>query len=219
MIVTIEVDDPPTSFRIDEAFIRGSSKFFDKALNAEWKEGQSHIIQLPESDATAFSVYLNWRYFGRLFVEDGENGKMSKSWWNLVEAYILGDKLLDSDFKDAICDAVAEKSQVDNAGEVLIFGPKHRRHLYENTVSGSPMRRLLCRRLCTLSDCDKIVEEDEPSAFLYDMTQELLRAYKRKRKIGEEGLTEFRRELEGCVYHEHAPGVENCYRTRYQWNV
>lgn len=195
---------------MNEEKIRASSKFFDKALNAEWKEGRERTIELPESDPEAFNIYLHWLYSGKLFVKDDNETATNegKAQRKLTRSYLIGDKLLDVDFKDAIIDAIAVESGVIRDGVRYIPAKDLRRLIYENTPPGATVRRLLIRMIARFNNIDKLVLEDDPPALLHEMVLELCKTTTRPtEKV-------FQAEVAACKYHEHPPGAENCYRNK-----
>lgn len=60
-------------------------------------------MKLPEDQPGIFELYLQWLYFGKIYYknrhDDGEHE-------TLVDAYIMGDKLLDTTFQDRVIDYV-----------------------------------------------------------------------------------------------------------------
>ena len=128
----------PKRFNVHEALVKPRSEFVRLALRGEWKEAQERIIPLPEDDPDVFSVYQQWLY-GSLVYTRHNNGLSTPDdeYRTLVRAYILGEKFMDQDFKDAIADAIVEKLRTlrrfDSGLTDLVF---------ENTPSTSPLRRL-----------------------------------------------------------------------------
>lgn len=105
------------SFRVNEQMIRSSSSFFDKALAGEWKEALNRTVEMPSDDPDVFAVYMHWLYCGTIPILyhkerhsiKGDEFFSSAEHYALVKAYILGDKILDPRFQNAIIDAIAEK--------------------------------------------------------------------------------------------------------------
>ena len=212
--VVVHVGEPSKNFHVNEAVIRASSNFFDKALNTDWEEGRSRTVRLPECDEDDFGIYLNWLYFGKVFASDEKEPKDSYTSLNMVNMYILGDKLLDVDFKDAVCDAIAEDILVPKDGKTWIMNQATRLILYENTISGNPLRRLIVQALSKLQGTARLVMENDSPAFLYEMVQELLRA---PNLAGcKENPENFHRQVLACAFHEHALGEGNCYRNKHR---
>ena len=123
---------------------------------------------------------------------------------SLIKAYALGDKLLDSDPKDAVTDTMVLSFAPNDDNAVFLPNSSKRRTLYESTVSQSPARRLLVHRLARTTDPSLIKDKDHHT-FLVDLAQEAL---KREVETTEEAAAR-------CAFHEHAPGAENCYRNKY----
>ncbi|PPJ57490.1 hypothetical protein CBER1_09935 [Cercospora berteroae] len=207
---------PSQRFYADEAMIRKSSKFFDAALNKEWKEGQERIVNLPETQPAAFNVYLNWLTTGKLHVHDQPETAAGTRQINtkLVEAYVLGDKILDVDYKDHVCDTLARDSLMPRNAGIWVMGAGVRRRLYENTVAGAPARRFLVGMLLMCGDISSFVTEDEPPALLHDIMSALV-AGQQAALEQPAALKQLEEEdVKACKFHDHEPGAENCYRNK-----
>jgi hypothetical protein len=75
-----------------------------------WKEAQERTIKLPEDDPEVFSVYQEWLYDGLIHTGSQTLFPATDDEYEaLVKAYILGEKLMDQDFKDATIDATLDK--------------------------------------------------------------------------------------------------------------
>lgn len=142
---------------------------------------------------------------GKLCYEDETEIERSKSgvFYRLIHAFLLGDKLLAPDFKDAVVDEVAN---VYSDG-LWMPGKGLRQILYENTMSGATLRRMLIRQLSMGTPL--AVREDEPQSLLYDLSHELAKGKSK-------ALGDFKKEVEDCVYHEHQPGAEHCFRNKHR---
>jgi hypothetical protein len=93
-------------FSVHEQLICTHSPFFANALNGSWAEADSRVVPLPDDAPPTFAVYRTWLYTGLLACT---NGSDSDEWELLACAYVLGEKLQDSDFKDTVIDAMVEK--------------------------------------------------------------------------------------------------------------
>ncbi|KAF2217467.1 hypothetical protein CERZMDRAFT_80217 [Cercospora zeae-maydis SCOH1-5] len=194
---------PYTTFYVNESTIRASSRFFEKALDKERKEGRAREVVLPAYDPGAFNIYLNWLTTGKLYIEDDTavNKGESGIFYYLVHAFLLGDKLCAPDFKDAVTDAAAA---VYTEG-LWMPGKVLRRILYEHTVSGASLRRMVTSQLSMGKPL--AVSEDEPYALLYELSHELAAGESKT-------IEDFKKDVEDCMYHEHQSGAEHCYRNK-----
>lgn len=105
--VDVLVGEEKEIFSVHEKLIRASSPFFDKAMSGAWLESPQHTIQLPEDEPEIFGIYVHWLYYDTLPVSCNEP---SSEYLNLMKAYTLGDKLLDTKFQDTVIDAIVDKS-------------------------------------------------------------------------------------------------------------
>jgi len=131
-------------FTIHEALIRKESPFFEAALSRDWKEGEEKLVPMPEDRPDTFRLYVHWIYSRRIFLEpfsDPDNQNRSKHLDHLIRAYILGDKLLDLDFQDAIIDIL-----INTSIEWYAYPVNHTLLAFQNTSTTS---QFCCQRFCS----------------------------------------------------------------------
>lgn len=199
-IVTFRVgSDPPQDFVIHEGVIAPGSEFVRLALRGDWKEAKERIIQLPKDDAEAFAVYQQWLYTGsiRTSAADFQPGIFDE-YRLLVQAFILGEKFVDVNFKDCITDAIIEK---------LISQERFSLYLTVDvsydTPPNSPLRRLLMD-VYYWTGCAEWLDEDEliiEPGFMADFSR-----FQMRQRQGS-ALCPI---LIPCNYHQHEKG--KCYR-------
>ena len=214
--IFVEVGTPPKTFHLREKVVRASSGFFQSALKPQWNQGQGRTIKRPEDDPAIFNIYANWLQTNKLFVDTDDKSIPYGFYSTLISAYVLGDELLDISFRDAITDVCAIKFCTPEAkredGKILhtIFGCAHRQQLYDSTVTGAPLRRLLVRCLANIKSLKGILASTEPKELLYEVAIQL----SERQDVRTESYAEIKKGAEDCQFHEHEPGVKNCYRTR-----
>ena len=99
------------SFNIHEALIRSRSDFFDAALSKRWKEGRENYMELPEDSPEIVQCYFQFLYTGQVFIKwTRDCSKMSANenlpeYLTLAHLYVLGEKVHDIAFKNAVMDA------------------------------------------------------------------------------------------------------------------
>ncbi|KAK5133256.1 hypothetical protein LTR08_007990 [Meristemomyces frigidus] len=208
--VVMKVGSLARIFYVNEKLIRGSSDFFNSAMKREWRQGCKRVVDLPDHNCEIFNLYVNWLYSGRLPVQHIEESNLmnnnDKQYHNLFKAYVLGDALLDSDFKDAVVDAIVNEMHIQHQGNVYFFPVRQiRTFLYNSTTSASKLRQLLVQRIARSSNGSELLKEDDDPAFLLDFA----RAAMHKDKDKETTISATAR----CAFHEHARG--KCVRTRF----
>jgi hypothetical protein len=169
---------------------------------------------MPDDDPVAFNIYLNWVHKGVISmdideIEEKDTGGYD-SWEVAILTYALGDKLLDIDFKDAITDAVAHMlSVVRPDGEVWSPSSVELLHLaYEKLARDCKLNLLIAHRLVRFSNIESLLKEEWPVGLLFNISRESIRK-------DTEGSQEDTRDVAArCAFHEHAPGAENCYRSK-----
>ena len=107
-VITFKVGNENSElFMIHESLVTGSSEFARLALQREWKEAADRIIPLPEDEPDIFEIYQAWLYDRSIYTEYWLGSEESADEAvRLLKAWGLGDKLLDTQFKDAIMDAL-----------------------------------------------------------------------------------------------------------------
>ncbi|CAK1360059.1 unnamed protein product [Cercospora beticola] len=114
-IITITVGgDNGEEFMIHDFLLKENSKFFEAALDRQWKEGQEKKIALPDDDPEVFAVYAGWLFTGKIASKDekplDEFTRADVEHEHPLQAklYVLGEKLIDDKFCDCALKAWAE---------------------------------------------------------------------------------------------------------------
>lgn len=206
-IVTIRVGNPTTDFHIHEQLLCEHSIFFRNIMKRERRKAKERVIHLPDDKVKIFTIYHMWLYFGYIFTRSEDEGKNASStsstaeWGLLFDSYIFGKKIQDSNFKDALMDAIINKMNTINEF------PDRVQQVYQNTPQNSPARRLLVEA-CLCYDSEAFIQKAAGNAeYLQDVALAFMSAKKLKRDFTYPAE-------ESCEYHEHAEGEENCYKKR-----
>lgn len=212
----VKVGNPPTSFYVNSDLLTQGSEFFKAALKKRWPHSIRRSITLSDVRPELFNVYFNWIHRHRITValNNDQSLKDLSPWPVMIEAYALGDFLLNADFKDALTDAMA-LTTMPSADGVWQFPPTpFRRLLYNTTTPGSKARDLLVHTMRRTSS-HHLTFDDDP-ALLRDIA-EARRKQQLRADSGAVVLPPKFTHLAAaeCVFHEHPPGAENCYRARY----
>lgn len=106
-MVTVYVGPKRKAFIIHKNLLCSSARFFEAALNGSFVEGQEGSIHLPEDEAGAFSLYVDWVYRGTV-----RKGNTEMHLHDLYDLYIFAEKLclvnLTNQTMDAIQDMASE---------------------------------------------------------------------------------------------------------------
>ena len=101
---TTSVQDPAdlsTNWFLPTRLISHHSPFLAAACNRDFKERHENLIELPDDDPTVFALFVEWLYYGDYAIEPlslpSSTGNNSVS--IDAECWVLGDKLLCTDFK------------------------------------------------------------------------------------------------------------------------
>ncbi|KAI9666701.1 MAG: hypothetical protein M1821_004637 [Bathelium mastoideum] len=228
LLVKVLVGTSKKEFTLCKELLCSSSGYLKAALSNEWREAQTRTIELPEDDEDTFELYLQWLYSTIIWsanIEDGnrEKGADDTEQTLLARAYTLGDKLQDSDFKDAVLDALMAKLVDDeeiyneNYDQDAVhhedpYGPSLSaiKWVWNYTMPSSPARRVIidyftwhgcCPPLRSFNAADPTV-----ATFFKDLAIHL---YKRRSPEGPSPLTN----KGNCDYHEHGDS-KPCYKLK-----
>lgn len=138
-IITIEVGEERQVYVVHERLIRASSPFFDRAMSGRWRESAQRTVTLPDDDPWIFGIYVHWLYHGTIAsIEDNDE------FMDLAKAFVLGDKLLDSKFNNAVIDAIVDKSRFTlHDGNMWFPSERVVEYIYAHTTESSPIRELM----------------------------------------------------------------------------
>lgn len=189
-------------------------------MSSDWKESRERSIELKDDDPNTFEVYQHWLYFGTVPTRGDESSKSHEAeYLQLAQAYVLGDKLRDGNFKDVIIDAMLHKSlpELSDGTSCVIFyfpGEYVIRHIYDNTPKSSEARRLLVYFYANHGNVrwlNDAVQDEFPKDFLMDLAVAL---FEKRDKRTPATLTA---ESNTCKYHQHGSGP--CYKDRFNFDL
>ncbi|KAF2660685.1 hypothetical protein K491DRAFT_711585 [Lophiostoma macrostomum CBS 122681] len=126
--IEVRVGALSTVLHVHQKLICNKSTFFTNLVTAG-----SKIVVLPDTEVDIFRTYLHWLYTGNV---DNLSTEMGSS-LELAKTYVLGEKMIDPDFQDAVMTKLILSSNyecpcVDAVGTIYLGTPK-----------GSPARLLM----------------------------------------------------------------------------
>jgi hypothetical protein len=142
-------------FYVHAGTLTTTSQFFKNAMKSEWRTIPKKPIDLSEEDPEEFEVYSRWLYSRKIFVD--VHAELTHD--HLARLYVLGEKLTDEPFQDAVLYTV-----IDIVKDGTKYPPDEAINIiYSRTSSASsPARRLIVdmyvhaghkRWLCSESIC------------------------------------------------------------------
>lgn len=199
-------------FAIHSNILEHCSPFFKTLLKSDSEaikseqeeEGPSEQDKMStvdfEGSVVAFQLYTEWVYSGliqkRLLKGTGAE---DVCFHNIGQAYILGEKLQDHKFKNAIVDllldAIVTQGRVDLTLPTLIF---------DKSSAHAPLRELLVDLYVLYGHKDWLKPDgsiNNSAVFLSDLSTAFL-----ARNTPDDLLTTNISTLNGCRYHEHPEG-------------
>ncbi|KAH8643175.1 hypothetical protein IG631_00638 [Alternaria alternata] len=119
---------------IPKALLSHHSEFFRAACDGPFKEGIENKITLHDCRPEVFEGYVHWLYFATLPVH--------KPLWNHIYCishfWILGDRLLVAEFKNAVLRDIHEAHYLYDIG---VVAPQEVKCIWRHTSDESALRR------------------------------------------------------------------------------
>jgi hypothetical protein len=135
VLVRVGKDEEQADYLLPENTLRKSSDLINEKLD-EIHVKKQRTIDLPETPPTIFSIYCGWLRTGRLYTRTkDEEDELDL----LGEACTLGHNLRDTDFVDAVYDAVFQYSTEDHT-DLLDNLIEYGTLLYTEVQSDIPIR-------------------------------------------------------------------------------
>ncbi|THY91990.1 hypothetical protein D6C95_06213 [Aureobasidium pullulans] len=180
------------------------SPYFQAASKKEWwiiQDGQTFMSL--EDDPSAFAIYVEWVYAGRIWRKTQPHDFQDAEFLGLVRAWILGDKFLDHRFKNAVVDCLIAK--IAEEGRLDLTLPQA---VYDNTLQNAPLRRLLVDLYVWHGHKDWVVYSSttdcKPAAFLSDLSTALFERHSQAAFLKDQCPP-----FNLCMYHVHPEGDLN----------
>ncbi|KAL6705329.1 hypothetical protein ACN47E_007139 [Coniothyrium glycines] len=167
-------------FHVHAALINKTSEFFKAASKAEWRTDPSKPIELADETPENFEKYCQWLYTKMVSFK---NPSLPNAFYNPVELYILGEKIMDQQFQDDVIDAmIAERITNSQSSKFYAKCPDLQsiKFLYDGTPGVSPMKRLIVDLWAyymthDFPDVEKLTD-DAHKPFLADLLPVLIRS-------------------------------------------
>lgn len=123
-------------YNVPGKILASVSLFFQTRLKPAWIARSGSAISLPDHLPAAFDVYLRWINTQEVLVGSNESGPNGLE--TLIPASILGEPLLDKEFRDVMSDAIINFLLLqDNFAMVGYL-----QYIYENTNEDDPLREI-----------------------------------------------------------------------------
>ncbi|KAG9751661.1 hypothetical protein KCU73_g6289, partial [Aureobasidium melanogenum] len=203
-IVTVEVGPQKQKFSIHKDLLCYYSDYFRGAFDGSFKEAVDGKIWLEKEDPAIFDIFNAFLYNRRLQDTNGLVGP-DLSFTTLIDLWIFGDQFVVPLLQNLAIDSFQQKSDTERR----IPWQTAIRKIYDNTLHGAPLRRIMidmtAYETCAGEKSREEFVESWPVEALVDL------AFTLSLKSAEEvGWFELPRRKEGkCYYHIHNEG-EQC---------
>ena len=150
-MVTILVGSAKTPFNVHMDLLCKASPFFKSAFmgSGNFKETSTKSMKLPEDDPATIDRLVQWIYFGSYPVASDAKTKSPNQMKELLDAslmqfatlYVTADKYGITELKNHVLDrlyklAIQDQNVVTRNEHLIAY-------IYENTIAGSKLRKLL----------------------------------------------------------------------------
>ncbi|KAI4927645.1 hypothetical protein J4E85_006157 [Alternaria conjuncta] len=166
-------------FHVHKSVLCKTSAFFQNATKPEWTGPTPRPTDLSDELPEIFHLYVQWLYSGKIAVEitpssdsDTDVRKHENvDYHSLIQSYILGEKLMDTTFHNAVLQCLIEcVEQAD-----CFPGDRTIRTAYKRTIKHSPLRKLLVDFWVWHGDSEGAAD-DMNASLGTDFTNDLLKA-------------------------------------------
>jgi len=221
-MVTVRVGTKePKDFHIHKQRLCQYSPFFKGALDKDWSEAKSNVIELPDDTVEIFEIYCDWLYNISPFRESAspsvQHAAQSLDAFRLestryYEAYMFGDKVLDVAFTDMLIDNL-----VMHMNSCALYPVFQLFKIFQLSASGHPVRQLLID-VVLYDGQERWLEKacwndvDNREAIL-EITKALVR---QKGKLVNKADAPYLK-TNICRYHSHTGTDTPCYKTQRGW--
>ncbi|THW47469.1 hypothetical protein D6D21_03435 [Aureobasidium pullulans] len=203
-------DKDTTDFGIHKNVLEHRSPYFKALLQAdkpikseEAMDNKVETIFHLKEDPAACKLYIEWIYSGYIWQRPQSPDLAIEGFETLVKAYILGEKLLDHKFQNAIIDSLL--ARVTSEGRLALTLPTI---IYNGTKPTSPIRRLLVDLYLWYGHKDwltkEVVGDHSHTLFTTDLSIALLERQSQSPLIKDRCPV-----FDHCRYHDHA-GEKSC---------
>ena len=145
VIIKVGVEKVP--FTVHKSILCKVSPYFRAALDGGFKEAHENELDLPEDEPVAFKHFLLWLYTDRILSKDAKLANVNHR--TLVDLYIFGQMRGIPALQNDAIDSFIDKQEQEN-----LIQSRELHHIYDNTPSESPLRRLMV---------DKVAYQAKPS--------------------------------------------------------
>jgi hypothetical protein len=134
-------------FYVHKNVLCKTSVFLQNATKPEWTGPLPHPIDLTDENPKVFQAYLHWLYSRKVAAEtrlanacgDASGYHLELHYNLLVKSYLLGEKLMDSTYQNAVMEAITYGAAIGCG----FPGDECVRLVYKRTTASSPLRKLL----------------------------------------------------------------------------
>lgn len=154
VVIIVNPGPEEAKFTVHKGVLCSQSEYFERLFNSGFRESKTLEVELHDIAVEAFKVALYWCYHQQIpRAENDYNGCDLMEY--LLELWLMGDRLLLQTMQNAVMGELCRML----AAEKFIMHDWQIWSIYQNTTSGSILRRLACH--CVAFDAMHPYEDEE----------------------------------------------------------
>lgn len=169
-MITVQVGPEKIPFHFHRGLLCHFSAYFKAVLQSSFKEASQGVIELPDEDVKTFGLFARWIYFNRFQGtdhRDEESDVQSTGSLTLMDVsrlWVFGDMRKIPDLMNAALDTL-HHIRVKGTDR---FKLAHVQFVYENTVGGSPLRKLVVESFVIFAAFDFWFKEKQRTGLYHE---------------------------------------------------
>lgn len=203
-------------FHVHSALLCNNSEYFTAALPRDWKDSEEKPFSLDDDSVRAFELWISYLYTGSVLAKIQQTWKAdanisskqksanNRNTINLVDAYMLGDKLGDLDFMDLMIDQLIRFS-IDADSYPSNLASK----IARGTTEDSLLRRLLVDMIMFTGHENWLSIPDD---IMVQVTKGFIRNKEKHIQAPCHSHAPYMKD--DCTYHTHTSRGKPCYNTK-----
>lgn len=214
----VGLEDGIERFIVRKELATRHSEFIKKALDPAngWKEARENIMRFPEEPPEAFQVFVTFLDTGVIHLEHSKSATdvvardddpdADKEWHKVAQAWLLGDRLRSTTFKDAFVDKMIHILQTTAEIPKSMF-----QRIFAESIGRSGMRDLLVDMAAYHLFAADLEEQPDDDVYAGYWKQVAI-AYRHRITNPSMGAPYDQKDL-GCRYHDHEKDSSKlCYK-------
>lgn len=150
-------------FTVFQNVICSKSLFFDRALNGKFEESKTKEVVLRDVDIETLKAMIHWAYHQELPGQHSRYEDVEGNMAHLARLWLLADQLLMPALQEKILERIFDSL------DCYSFKPETVIEIFQNTASGSLLRKIALWDVASCAICDDANDEVTRFAQCFEM--------------------------------------------------